>query len=105
MWRNLYLARLDKEETKTVRVNPEGMGVDSSHQSPGIAVGPGSEVYISWSSAKAKPERKLFASDLRLSRSLDGGQNFDGYLRINEDRPISHSFEDLAVTAAGTVVL
>jgi hypothetical protein len=103
--RNLYLARLDKEETKTVRVNPEGMEVDSLHQSPGIVVGPRGEVYISWSSAKAKPEGTLFASDLRLSRSLDGGQNFDGHLRINEDRPISHSFEDLAVTADGTVVL
>jgi site-specific DNA recombinase len=44
-------------------------------------------------------------SDLRLSRSLDGGLSFNSHLRINEDRPISHSFEDLAVTADGTVVL
>jgi hypothetical protein len=103
--RNLYLARLEKEKTTTVRVNPDGMEVDSLHQSPGIAVGPAGEVYISWSSAKAKPEGTLFASDLRLSRSLDGGQRFDTHLRINDDRPISHSFEDLAVTADGTVVV
>ena len=103
--RNLYLARLGKEETKTVRVNPEGMEVDSLHQSPGIAVGPGGEVYISWSSAKAKPEGTLFASDLRLSRSLDGGQTFDNHLRVNEDRPISHSFEGLAVATNGTALI
>jgi hypothetical protein len=81
------------------------MAVDSLHQSPGIAVGPAGEVYLSWSSAKAKPEGTLFASDLRLSRSLDGGRSFDNHLRINEDRPISHSFEGLAVTAEGTVVV
>lgn len=100
---NLYLARLDKEGTRTVRVNPKGMGVDALHQSPGLAVGPKGEVYISWSSAKPKPEGTLFASDLRLSRSLDGGLSFDSHLRINEDRPISHSFEGLAVATNGTV--
>ena len=103
--RNLYLSRLDKEGNKTVQVNPQGMAVDSLHQSPGITVGPNNEVYVSWSSAKAKPEGTVFASDLRLSRSLDGGQSFDSHLRINEDRPISHSFEGLAVTDDGAVVV
>lgn len=103
--RNLYLARLDQEAHRTVRVNPEGTAVDSLHQSPGIAVGPKGEIYISWSSAKSKPEGTLFASDLRLSRSLDGGQSFDSHLRINEDRPISHAFEGLAVAADGTVLV
>lgn len=103
--RNLYLAHLGKEENKTVQVNPKGMEVDSLHQSPGIAVGPNGEVYVSWSSVKPKPEGTLFASDLRLSRSLDGGQSFDSHLRINEDRPISHSFEGLAVADDGAVVV
>ena len=101
--RNLYLARLDKGGNTTLQVNSQGMEVDSLHQSPGIAVGPNNEVYVSWSSAKAKPEGTLFASDLRLSRSLDGGRSFDSPLRINEDRPISHSFEGLAVADDGTV--
>lgn len=101
--KNLYLARLDKDGTRTVRVNPKGMEVDALHQSPGVAVGPKGEVYISWSSSKPKPEGTLFASDLRLSRSLDGGHSFDSHLRINEDRPISHSFEGLAVANTGTV--
>ena len=38
-----------------------------------MAVGPGGGIYVSWSSSKPKPEGALFASDLRLSRSLDGG--------------------------------
>ncbi len=102
---NLYLAHIDTEGTRTVRVNPEGLAVDSLHQSPGIAVGPRGEVYLSWSSAKPKPEGALFASDLRLSCSLDGGRSFDFPLQVNEDRPISHSFEGLAVAGDGTVLV
>ncbi|MBM4256117.1 MAG: hypothetical protein FJ147_09495 [Deltaproteobacteria bacterium] len=104
---NLYVTRFTKDGkgTEVVRVNPDGMAVDSLHQSPDIALGTNGEIYVSWSSAKAKPEGTLFASDVRLSRSLDGGQRFDSHLRINEDRPISHSFEDLAVTVDGTVVV
>lgn len=100
---NLYLARVDANEKTLVRVNPEGFAVDALHQSPGLAIGPAGEMYLSWSSAKAKPEGTLFASDLRLSRSLDGGKSFDSHLRINEDRPISHSFEGLAVAEDGRV--
>jgi hypothetical protein len=102
---NLYLARPGVEGEKPVRVNPGDMTVDSLHQPPGLAVGPKGEVYVSWSSTKPKPEGTLFASDLRLSRSLDGGKSFDSHLRVNEDRPISHSFEGLAVAADGTVLV
>ncbi|MEW6298593.1 MAG: hypothetical protein AB1671_12730 [Thermodesulfobacteriota bacterium] len=102
---NLYVARPRAQNARALRVNPEAVAVDSLHQSPGIAVGPGGEVYVSWSSAKPKPEHVLFASDLRLSRSLDGGQSFDSHLRVNDDRLISHSFEEVAVTSDGEVVL
>jgi len=90
---------------KPVRVNPEGMSVDSLHQPPGVAVGPAGELYLSWSSPKPIPVGGLFASDLRLSRSLDGGRTFEVPLRVNEDRPISHSFEGLAVASDGTVLV
>jgi hypothetical protein len=103
--KNLYFARPGEGEVKIVRINPEGMTVDSLHQPPGLAVGPGGEIYVSWSSRKPKPPGTFFASDLRLSRSLDGGRTFDGHLRVNDDRPISHSFEGLAVAADGTVFL
>ena len=60
-----------------VRVNPPQASVDSLHQAPGLALGPGGEVYVTWSSSKPKPVGGLFASDLFLSRSLDGGRSFE----------------------------
>jgi hypothetical protein len=51
------------------------------------------------------PVGGLFASDLRLSRSLDGGQTWEQHLVINEDQPTSHSFEGLAVAPDGTVIV
>ena len=64
-------------------------------------------------SAMVTRQGTLFASDLHLSRSLDGGQNFDSPIRINEDQPISHSFSqaikayapDVAVSPTGDVVV
>ena len=101
---NLFVAQ-PGSEPQPVRVNPEGLFVDSLHQPPGLALGPGDEVYVSWSSRKPVPEGGLFASDLRLSRSLDGGRTFEGHLRVNDDRPISHSFEGLGVAPDGTVIV
>ena len=100
----LFVAR-PGSEAKPVRVNPDGLFVDSLHQPPGLALGPDGEIYVSWSSRKPLPEGVLFASDLRLSRSLDGGQTFEPPLRVNEDRPISHSFEGTTVARDGAVVM
>jgi hypothetical protein len=102
---HLYVARFGKEAPTPTRVNPPDLTVEALHHPPRLALGPGGEIYLSWSSAKAKPEGTLFASDLRLSRSLDGGKSFTGHLRVNEDRPISHSFDGLAVAADGTVLV
>ncbi len=89
-----------------VRVNPDGLAVDALHLPPRLATGPGGgPLYVSWSSEKPKLEGVLFASDLRLSRSLDGGKTFEAPLRVNEDRPISHSFDCLAVGRDGTVLV
>jgi hypothetical protein len=101
---HLYLLRVG-DGSAPVRVNPEGLAVEALHHPPRVAVAPGGPVYVSWSSEKTKPEGTLFASDLRLSRSLDGGRRFEPPLRVNDDRPISHSFDGLAVTADGTVLL
>jgi hypothetical protein len=99
----LYAARPGRGAP--VRVSPAGTSVDSLHQAPGVAVGPQGEIYLTWSSRRPVPVGGLFASDLRLSRSLDGGATWDGHLRINEDRPTSHSFEGVAVAPDGTVVV
>jgi len=102
---DLYVVKPVTGEEKPVRVNPGGLSVDSVHQSPGVVTGPGGEVYVSWASAKDKPEGVIFANDLRLSRSLDGGESFDAPIMINEDRPISHTFEGLAVDESGDVLV
>jgi hypothetical protein len=102
---NLYVIKPGTGGDTPVRVNPEGLPVDSLHQSPGIAAGPGGEVYVSWSSAREKPEGVLFANDLRLSKSLDGGATFDAGVVVNEDRDISHTFEGMAVDESGDVLV
>ena len=101
----LYVARVGDHEARPVRANPADQSVEALHHPPRLAVARTGEVYLSWSSAKTKPEGTLFASDVRLSRSLDGGRRFTDHVRVNEDRPISHSFDGLAVAADGTVLV
>jgi hypothetical protein len=103
--KNLYVARVGEPGAAAVRVNPAGLGVEALHHSPLLAAGPGGVFYVSWSSDRPKPAGVIFASDLRLSRSRDGGRTWEGHLRVNEDRPISHSFEGMTVTAEGTVLM
>jgi hypothetical protein len=98
----VYAARPGRER---VRVSPAGTSADSLHQAPGIAVGPGGEIYVTWSSRRPKPAGGLFASDLQLSRSLDGGKTFDAPIRVNEDTPTSHSFEGVTIAPDGTVIV
>lgn len=102
---HLWVVAPGEKDAQPVRVDPSGLPVDGLHQAPALAVGPAGEIYVSWSSVKPKPEGTLFASDLRLSRSLDGGKSFEPPLRVNEDRPISHSFDGLAVAGDGDVLV
>ena len=102
---NLYVARMGEGDARPVRVNSAELGVEALHHSPRLVVAPSGDIYVSWSSAKPIPVGGLFASDLRLSRSSDGGKTFTGHLRVNEDRAISHSFDGLSVAADGTVLV
>jgi hypothetical protein len=99
----LYAARAGRGAP--IRVNPAGTSVDSLHQAPGIATGPQGELYITWSARRPVPVGGLFASDLMLSRSIDGGATWSTPLRLSEDQPTSHSFEGLAVAPDGTVLI
>ena len=99
----LYAARAGRGAP--MRVNPAGTAVDSLHQPPGIAAGPQGEIYVTWSARKPVPVGGLFASDLYLARSLDGGATWNGHVRLNDDQPTSHSFEGLAVAPDGTVLV
>jgi hypothetical protein len=101
---NAYVAKVG-DAAAPARVNPPGLPVESLHHSPLVAAAPGGILYVSWSSDRPKPAGVIFASDLRLSRSRDGGRTWEGHLRVNEDRDISHSFEGMAVTGDGAVVM
>ena len=103
--KNVYVARAGEPGAAPVRVNPAGLSVEALHHSPLIAAGPGGVLYVSWSSDRPRPPGVLFASDLRLSRSRDGGRSWDGHVRVNDDRPISHSFEGMTVARDGAVVM
>jgi hypothetical protein len=103
--RHVLVSRVEDGAPPAARVDPLGTRPDRAHQSPGLAVAPDGSVLVSWSSEKAKPEGVLFANDLRLSVSRDGGRSFDAPLRVNEDRPLSHSFEGLGVTPGGDVLV
>jgi hypothetical protein len=100
---HLYLARPGAGAGRPVRVDPDGRPVASIHQPPGLAVGPGGEIYLTWSSPR--PDGGMFSQDLWLSRSLDGGQTFDPPLRLSDDRPGSHSFEGIAVGRDGSLAV
>jgi hypothetical protein len=102
--KNVYVARVG-DSAPPVRVNPAGLAVESLHHSPLLAPAPGGILYLSWSSDRPKPPGVIFASDLRLSRSRDGGRTWEQHLRVNEDRDLSHSFEGMAVTGDGAVIL
>lgn len=89
-----------------VRANPDDLSVDSLHQPPGIATAPDGAVLLSWTSTRERPGGAFAASDLRLSRSTDGGRSFAPPLRVNAaERPVSLGFEDIAVTGAGEPVV
>lgn len=89
----------------SVIVNREGRGPAAIHQAPGLAIGPEGSVYVTWS-ASNHTSGGMFASDLLLARSTDGGLTFLDPAIVNDDgKPISHTFEDLLVGQDGHVYL
>ncbi len=88
-----------------VRVNPVGVAPDALHQAPGLATGADNQLFMTWSSSK-KDDDAMFAADLRLARSTDGGRTFDLPVLVNDDgQSIYHSFENLVADRQGQVHL
>jgi hypothetical protein len=76
---------------------PIGAGGDSR---PKIAVGPGGELYVTWT----QPLQQPYTGHIRFSRSLDGGRSFSAPVTLNTDRQeITHRFDTVAVGAGGRV--
>lgn len=78
-----------------VQVNPAALGPEALHQPPGLTTQGDGTVALSWSTPNRTPGA-MFASDLRVAASDNGGQTFTAPVQVNDDGlPISHTFEDL----------
>ncbi len=104
-----------------VRVDPDALVPAPAHQPPGLAVGPDGALHVSWGARRPQPAGDHAAqpagghaaqpagghavSDLRLSRSVDGGRHFETPVRVHGDEPISREFEGLAVASDGAAIV
>jgi hypothetical protein len=94
--KSVRIGKENKTAATPVQVNSEAFPPDAFHQAPGLATGTNNHVFVSWSTTNRTPGA-LFASDLHVVRSQDGGQTFEAPVQVNDDGlPISHTFEDLA---------
>lgn len=87
-----------------VQVNPPHLATSSLHAPPALALGPGGEVYLTWTSPHPKAKGNPFASLLQLSRSLDNGHTFLPPVQVNDDAVATgHSFDHLATAPNGAI--
>lgn len=87
-----------------VRVNQPSENPYYRQESPALAIR-GNDVFVTWSLSHPKitPD-KPFSSELRLSRSSDGGRTFAPSTVVNDDgQVINHSFDALQIAPDGAL--
>lgn len=78
---------------------PTDTGADAR---PKIALGPGGEIYVTWT----KPLGKPYTGEIKFARSLDGGRTFSTPTIVHQDRQvITHRFDALTVNSQGQVIV
>ena len=99
-----YIAVSRSEDTgrtwsKPMRVNSVIEATDTGADArPKIAVGPGGEIYVTWTRPLSKP----YTGEIRFARSLDGGRTFSKPVTVHADRQeITHRFDSTAVNRQG----
>lgn len=106
---NVYVARIDEHGQRgaAVRVNDvAGDAAPHDQAPPQVVADADGAVYVLWQNNTVIPGRRFPASDLRFARSLDGGETFEPAIFVNDDAggmPASHTFQDIAVAADGTI--
>jgi hypothetical protein len=87
--------------SKPVHVNAKVEVTDTGGDArPKIAIGPGGQIYVTWTKALSKPH----TGEIRFSRSLDGGRTFQPPSTVHKDRDeITHRFDAIAVNGRGQV--
>lgn len=89
-----------------VRVNAPSESPYHRQEAPALALRD-DEIFVTWALThpKTTPE-KPFASELRLSRSSDGGRTFEPSILVNDDgQAINHTFDALHVAPTGDLYL
>ncbi len=89
-----------------VRVNRPDESPYWRQEAPAL-IAAGSDIYLSWAMThpKASPD-KPFSSELRLSKSIDGGRTFLPSIVVNDDEQIiNHTFDALHRGPDGTLHL
>jgi hypothetical protein len=84
-----------------VQRSPEPVAANGEAR-PHIAFGAKGELYVSYTKPVAPPH----IGDIRFVRSLDGGKSFSDPVTVHADRAVTvHSFESMAVDAAGRIYI
>lgn len=88
-----------------IAVTPRGEPLRANGEaSPRLSCDGQGRVAVAWATSVIVPGRKDPASDVRLSRSLDGGATWSAPVTLNDDyaaAPGVHSFHDMAATEDG----
>lgn len=86
-----------------VRVNREpGIATAWRGDQPSVAVSPNGAVYVLWTNRVEAGD--IHGTDIYLSTSTDGGQNFTSEVKVNDDKvPNAHGMHSLAVAKDGRI--
>ncbi|MBI3812938.1 MAG: exo-alpha-sialidase, partial [Nitrospinae bacterium] len=91
-----------KTFSEKVRVNSDSDMPSGINHAPSMSIGAKGELYVAWAGASGNG----FASDIKFSRSLDGGRTFEPSITVNDDKvPASHGFESMTIAPDGTIYL
>jgi hypothetical protein len=102
-WRLRFSRSADAGQTWTTPVTitaPTEPIHPHAESSPRLIVAPGNRLALFWSTSSAVPGREWPASNVRFSRSLDGGRSWSVPITLNDDSlraPGSHSFHGAAL--------
>lgn len=104
---DVMLARVDGEgqmKGAPVRINPKaGEATAWRGDPPTVAVASDGTIYVGWTARVSAP---VYANDLYLSVSRDGGRSFEPPVRVNDDgKAVAHAMHSLAVGADNRIYL
>ncbi|MQA89617.1 MAG: hypothetical protein GEU90_05215 [Gemmatimonas sp.] len=93
--------------SEVVRVNHIAGDAAPHAQAPAqVAAGPGDEIYVVWQNRSEAEWLDFGASDVRFSRSLDGGETWFPAVTVNDNDPsipARNTFHDVEVADDGTI--